>query len=180
MKDGGIHPANDPFCEIFSTPKVGHPVCLDCLKNHGKRHDACMEIAELNKKAKGSPAPSGPPTKVKGKYADFGELKESLQKAPEKRMTMIVDKLLLEGMSIEAILSEVEERKKTDFPENRDFKNAAIVQKHIRFRASKGWVFKIFKNGKVKLVDYAHEPQTVSFTAASEDDKKDEPDKKAA
>ena len=48
----GVHAANDPLCEIFSEPKAGHPACLECLKAHGKRYDACVEVSEEKKKEK--------------------------------------------------------------------------------------------------------------------------------
>ena len=174
----GVHPANDPLCEIFSDPKSGHPACQECLRDFGKRYDACVEAAEEKKKAKKAGKTGGPSTKVRGKYADFADLKSSLEAAPEKRLTMVVDKLLLEGHTMKEVLAEIEERKTQDFKDSNDFKSVAIIQKHIRYRASKGWVFTIFKNGKVKLTGYEQEPQTVNFTAPIDVPEEDE--KKAA
>ena len=173
----GEDPRNTPFCEIFGSPKARHPVCLECVKAHGTRYDACQEVAEAAKAAKGSGKSSGPSTKVKGKYADFAELKAALEAAPEKRLTMVVDKALLTGITMKDLLAEVEERKTTDFKDSKDFPTVGRIQAHVKFRASKGWVFTVFKNGKVKLTGYEHEPQTVDFTKAV-DDKAD--DKKAA
>ncbi len=179
-KSLGIHPANDPICDIFSDPKAGNPVCMDCLREFGKRYDACVEAAEEKKKAAASGSSrKGPSTKVRGKYANFGELKTALEAAPEKLLTMIVDKLLLEGYTMPDILAEVEERKATDFPKSKDFKSIAIIKKHISFRASKGWVFTVNENGVVQLTGYEHEPQKVSFTTPAVK-KEDEGEKKAA
>jgi hypothetical protein len=174
----GEDPRNTPFCEIFSSPKARHPVCLACIKEFGKRYDACQELAEEAKANKGADKASGPSSKVKGKYADFGELKKSLENAPEKRLTMVVDKALLAGATMKDLLAEVEERKTTDFKDSKDFPTTGRIQAHVKFRASKGWVFTVFKNGKVKLTGYEQEPQTVSFTKPV--DEKDEEEAKAA
>ena len=163
----GEDPRNTPFCEIFSSPKARHPVCLACVKEFGARYDACQSLAEAAKAAKkGSGKSSGPSSKVKGKYADFGELKSSLEKAPETRLTMVVDKALLAGTTMKDLLAEIEERKTNDFKDSKDFPTTGRIQAHVKFRASKGWVFTVFKNGKVKLTGYESEPQEVSFTSA--------------
>jgi hypothetical protein len=132
-KGAGIHPANDPICEIFSKPMAGHPECLACAKAHSKRFDACQIVAEEAKAAGSNGGPKGPSSKVKGKYKTFGELKENLEQAPEKLLTMVVDKLLLEGHTVKDILEEVEARKETQFtagkPGHNDFKNEARIKR---------------------------------------------------
>lgn len=161
----GINPANDPLCEIFGDPKSGHPACQDCLRDFGKRYDACVEAKEEAKKAKKAGSKGGPASKVRGKYSTFEELSAHLTAAPEKRLTMVVDKLLLEGYTLKDLLSEVEERKTLDFKDSNDFKSIAILKKHVAFRASKGWIFTISAEGSVKLTGYSDESQKVSWTA---------------
>ena len=174
----GEDPRNTPFCEIFSHPKARHPVCMECTSAHGERYDACIEIAEAAKADKKAGKSSGPSSKVKGEYVDFAELKASLEAAPEKLLTMVVDKALMAGVTMKELLAEVEERKTLDFKDSNDFPTTGRLQAHVKFRAGKGWVFTVFKNGKVKLTGYEHEAQTVSFTTAT--DEKADDEKKAA
>ena len=164
----GVHPANDPLCEIFSEPKAGHPACTACIQEFGKRYDACVEAAEAKKAAKGSAKSSGPASKVRGKYTTFEELAAHLTAAPEKRLTMVVDKMLLEGQTLKDMLAEVEERKTLDFKDSNDFKSVAILKKHVAFRASKGWVFTVGADGVVKLTGYTGNDEKVVWTAPAE------------
>jgi hypothetical protein len=151
----GVNPANDPVCDSFSSPKAKNDACTACPTDHGKRNEACLEIAEA---AKAKSAAKVTPEKrqtVKAKYADFSELKQSVEKADASRLTMYVDKLLVKGgLTFAEILTSVEARKKETKSDSTDFKNVSIVKKHIKYRATKGWVFTIFKNGKVKATDY--------------------------
>jgi len=151
----GVNPANDPVCDSFGSPKAKNQMCVDCASEHGKRNEACLEIAQA---AKAKSAAKVTPEKrqtVKAKYADFAELKESVEKANDARLTMFVDKLLVKGgMTLAEMLSAIEARKKETSSESTDFKNVSIIKKHIKYRATKGWVFTIFKNGKVKATDY--------------------------
>jgi hypothetical protein len=151
----GVNPANDPVCDSFSSPKAKNELCTKCPAEYGKRNEACLEIAQA---AKAKSAAKVTPEKrqtVKAKYADFAELKTSVEKADDARLTMYVDKLLVKGgMSFAEIVKAVEDRTKETNVEWRDFKNISIVKKHIKYRATKGWVFTIFKNGKVKATDY--------------------------
>jgi hypothetical protein len=151
----GVNPANDPVCDSFGSPKAKNDLCAKCPAEQGKRNEACLEIAQA---AKAKSAAKVTPEKrqtVKAKYADFAELKTSVEKADSSRLTMYVDKLLVKGgMSFAEIVKAVEDRTKETNVEWRDFKNISIVKKHIKYRATKGWVFTIFKNGKVKATDY--------------------------
>jgi len=167
-KGSGVHPANDPICEIFGEPKAGHPACGECMKTLAQRFDACMLFSQESKKSsKASSSAKGPSTKTRGKYKSFEELKENLERAPEERLTMVVDKLLLKGATPQEILAEAEDRRETDFPGNRDFKSINVVKKHIRYRAEKGWIFSTQEDGKIQLTGYSLEPQEVSFTPVS-------------
>ena len=151
----GIHPANDPVCDVFGSPKAKNQMCIDCATEHGKRNEACLTIAE---EAKAKAAKKVTPEKrqtVKAKYADFAELKDSIEKADDSRLTMFVDKLLVKGgMTMAEMLTAIEARKEETESTSTDFKNVSIIKKHIKYRATKGWVFTIFKNGKVKATDY--------------------------
>ena len=75
---------------------------------------------------------------------------------------MFVDKLLVKGgLSFAEMLAKIEEQKKVlvetgvhEAPST-DFKNVSIIKKHLKYRASKGWIFTLYKNGKVKATDYS-------------------------
>jgi hypothetical protein len=173
----GVNPANDPVCDSFGSPKAKNDLCAACPTDHGKRNEACLEIAEAAKaRATKKVTPEKRQT-VKAKYANFAELKESVEKADDSRLTMYVDKLLVKGgMSFAEIVSAVEARTKETGVEWRDFKNVSIIKKHIKYRATKGWIFTIFKNGKVKATDYAVDGNGLiedkAAEAAAEEDKK--------
>jgi uncharacterized protein (DUF302 family) len=146
----GVNPANDPVCDSFGSPKAKNSACAACPTDHGKRNEACLEIAEAAK------AKSTKKVTPEKRQADYAELKESVEKADDARLTMYVDKLLVKGgLSFAEIVSAVEARTKEIGVEWRDFKNVSIIKKHIKYRATKGWIFTIFKNGKVKATDYA-------------------------
>jgi len=151
----GIHPKNTPVCDSFESPSAKNEVCMTCAADAAARFDACNALAnEAKAKTSKKVTPENRET-VKGKYADVKELKEQINKASDKRLTMFVDKLLVKGsLTMPEILASVEERKKTTKSSSTDFKNVSIIKKHLKYRATKGWVFEILKNGKVKVVDY--------------------------
>ena len=173
-KSMGINPLNDPVCDVFGSPKAKNQMCIDCATDLGKRNEACLEIAQAEKAKSTTKITPEKRQTVKAKYADFGELKTSVEKADDARLTMFVDKLLVKGgLSFAEMLTSIEARKAEIKSESTDFKNVAIIKKHIKYRATKGWVFTIFKNGKVKATDYTAEggqiiDKTVEEPAADE------------
>ena len=158
----GVNPANDPICDSFSQPSPKNEDCATCPADHGKRNEACLALAEADKaKASGKKVTPEKRQTVKAKYADFKELRDSILKADNTRLTMFVDKLLVEGsLTYDEILSKITERKgelvKLGVMKevSTDFKNVAIIKKHLKYRSSKGWTFTVYKNGKVKATDY--------------------------
>jgi len=88
--------------------------------------------------------------------------------------------MLLKGASVKGIHEKVEELKQDKFKGSLDFKNATRIQSHIRFRASKGWVFSVDDKGVVKLVGYEKEPQKVSFALPKDGAEEKKEEKKAA
>jgi len=161
-KSLGVDPANDPVCDSFGQPSPKNEDCASCPADFGTRNSACMKIFEAEKaKASGKKVTPEKRQTVKAKYSDFKELRESVQKADDTRLTMFVDKLLVEGtLTYDEILAKITERKAelvslgVHKESSTDFKNVAIIKKHLKYRSSKGWVFTVFKNGKVKATDY--------------------------
>jgi hypothetical protein len=173
----GVNPANDPVCDSFGSPKAKNSACAACPTDHGKRNEACLEIAEAAKAKSTKKVTPEKRQTVKAKYADYAELKESVEKADDSRLTMFVDKLLVKGgLTFAEMLTAIEARKKETSSDSTDFKNVSIIKKHIKYRATKGWVFTIFKNGKVKATDYAVDGNGLiedkAAEAAAEEEKK--------
>ncbi len=163
-KNLGIDPANDPVCDSFGAPSPKNEDCAGCPGDHGPRNSACIAIFEAAKAKSGAGKKIVPEKRqtVKAKYVDFAELRESIEKADDIRLTMFVDKILVKGdLTYDEILAKITERKghlvKTGVHKevSTDFKNVAIIKKHLKYRASKGWIFTVFKNGKVKATDYS-------------------------
>ena len=177
----GVNAANTPVCDSFGSPKAKNDLCAACPGEHGKRSEACLEIAQ---EAKAKSATKVTPEKrqtVKAKYADFAELRESVEKADGSRLTMYVDKLLVKGgLTFAEMVTAIEARKAETDSKSTDFKNASIIKKHIKYRATKGWVFTIQKNGKVKATDYKVDGGGLIEDKATEAEAEAEEQKKAA
>jgi len=155
-KAAGINPLNNPVCDSFESPSAKNKVCMTCAAEFAKRFDACNELANAAKAGGSGKKPDAKRQTVKSKYADFAELKASIEKADPTRLTMFVDQLLVKGeKTLEGLLAAIEARKAEVKSTSTDFKNVSIIKKHMKYRASKGWVFTIHTNGHVAATDYA-------------------------
>jgi hypothetical protein len=76
----------------------------------------------------------------KSKYRDFDELKEHLTNAPDEKITMCMDKLLLRGARLSEMLFEIQEHNKR--LGSNDFRDTERIKAHIAFRETHDdWIF---------------------------------------
>ena len=76
----------------------------------------------------------------KSKYRDFDELKEHLTHAPDEKITMCMDKLLLRGARMSEMLHEMQEHNKR--LGSNDFLDDKRIKEHIKFRETHDdWIF---------------------------------------
>jgi mRNA-degrading endonuclease RelE of RelBE toxin-antitoxin system len=95
-------------------------------------------------------------------YTDFTALKKHLSSAKADTLTFFVDQLLLSANTLNELLDKVNEVKKVKFNESNDFKNLAILKKHIRYRQTHNRIcFSVNKKHQVRAinVDYKSEIQ---------------------
>ena len=76
----------------------------------------------------------------KSKYRDFDALKEHLVNAPEEKITMCMDKLLLKGARLSEMVREIREHNKR--LGSNDFLDVDRINRHIAFRETHdNWIF---------------------------------------
>ena len=76
----------------------------------------------------------------RSKYRGFDELKEHLTYAPDEKITMCMDKLLLKGGRISEMVDEIERHNRR--LGSNDFREVERIWRHIKFREEHdGWIF---------------------------------------
>jgi hypothetical protein len=89
---------------------------------------------------------------IRGRYDNWEDLIDHLENAPENKITMSLNKHLLERHTLDQLV-EIASRENERLGSN-DFRTVAIVRKHIKWLEDRGWIFNIDKNGAYKLVNY--------------------------
>lgn len=121
-----------------------------------KYHEGKMK--KKKRKTKKIPQKNYPPQlRKRGTYQDFEDLKDHLENAPDSKITMCMDKALIEGRTYDQLLEEMAKNNKR--LGNKEFLNISRIDRHIKWRKKNdGWVFKCLGEPKesntfVRLVD---------------------------
>ncbi len=91
-------------------------------------------------------------TIIRSRYDNWEDLIDHLENAPDNKITMSMNKHLLEPHTLEQLV-EIANNENERLGSN-DFRTVAIVWKHIKWLKARGWIFNIDKNGAYKLVNY--------------------------
>ena len=89
---------------------------------------------------------------IRKRYDDWEDLVDHLENAPTIKITMSLNKHLLERHTLNQLVK-IASRENERLGSN-DFRTVAIVLKHIKWLKARGWIFNINKNGAFKLVNY--------------------------
>lgn len=98
--------------------------------------------------------------RLRKNYDNFADLKKHLTSVKLKEidtLTFYVDRLLLTANSYDSLFKKIQKIKESKFKESNDFKNIAIVRKHINYRKKHNhFVFDYVDKTRFKLVDIAN------------------------
>ena len=91
-------------------------------------------------------------TIIRSRYDNWEDLIDHLENAPENKITMSMNKHLIERHTLEQLV-EIANSENQRLGSN-DFRTVAKVRVHIKWLKARGWIFNIDKNGAYKLVNY--------------------------
>jgi hypothetical protein len=99
--------------------------------------------------------------RLEKKYVSFKEMKKHLTSNKADTLTFAVDQLLLKANSLQDLIDKIAELKKVKFSESNDFKTAAIIKKHIRYRQTHNRVlFTVNKKNQIRMTNVDYESET--------------------
>jgi hypothetical protein len=82
-----------------------------------------------------------PQLRKRGSYEDFEDLKDHIENAPNTKITMCMDKALLEGRTYDQLLEEMAINNRR--LGSNDFLDIIRIDRHIKWRdKNDGWIFK--------------------------------------
>ena len=93
--------------------------------------------------------------KVRSSYPSFAELKRHLEEAPASKITMCMDKHLLDGGTLGELMGKVAQDNRR--LGSNDFKSESRIKAHIEHRRRKGWIIEENENKEFKLVGYRND-----------------------
>ena len=91
-------------------------------------------------------------TIIRSRYDNWEDLIDHLENAPENKITMSMNKHLIERHTLEQLV-EIANNENERLGSN-DFRTVAKVRVHIKWLKARGWIFNIDKNGAYQLVNY--------------------------
>ena len=89
---------------------------------------------------------------IRHRYDDWEDLIDHLENAPNNKITMSMNKLLLEPHTLDQLV-EIANSENERLGSN-DFRTVAKIRVHIKWLKARGWIFKLDKNGAYQLVNY--------------------------
>lgn len=98
--------------------------------------------------------------RLEKRYISFKEMKKHLTSNKADTLTFAVDQMLLKAHTLTELFDEINALKAVKFETNKDFKNLAIIKKHIRYRQTHNRiVFTKNKKDQVRMIalDYKAE-----------------------
>ncbi len=136
VKIDGPHPdACSP--ELFAGQDPNSKDCQDCKNDFPAAYGACTEATLRTAAArKAAKTAAGGGSK---RVATFEELRDAIVGDDSGRMTILIDKMLLEGHAVKDIVAITSDENTTRGGAR--YRSAANVYAHINARARQGWVF---------------------------------------
>ena len=175
------------FCAAVGEPNAQAPACKACKQGEGYpkgMHDYCASLDAGKAKAKADKKVVKIGGRVRPKYVDFADLKKHVKEAPSTGMSMVLNKLILDGKHTMAqLVNEAETVQAKDFDGKKGrshFKGVGDIKKHINWLADRGWVVTFTKAGVTKLTDYKAGEQGKTAFREKAKKKVDTEEKKAA
>ena len=99
--------------------------------------------------------------RLEKKYISFKEMKAHLTNNKADTLTFAVDQLLLKANSLQDLIDKIAELKEVKFSASNDFKNAAIIKKHIRYRQTHNRVvFSVNKKHQLRMINIDYESES--------------------
>ena len=89
---------------------------------------------------------------IRSKYDDWVDLQDHLENAPDDKITMCMNKHLLEPHTLDQLVQIANSENKR--LGSNDFRTVAKVREHIKWLKDRGWIFNVDKNGAYQLVNY--------------------------
>ena len=128
-------------CPTFGECDQTNDDCKACQNEFQAEYDFCLikrqEASAASGKKKGNGKGKG--GTVRSKYSTFTELETFLRGAPESRVTIALDKALLDKHSWKELTKIAGENNVR--LEGNDFLTASRIKAHVGFREKSGWMF---------------------------------------
>ena len=130
--------------------------CKACAKEAEKFFTKCVELSSVKKATTTTrrAASKSDGSNVRAKYDSFEEQRKHIKAAPDKNITMMMDKELLKGGSLTALVKRMAEWN-AKLGSN-DFLKEGRIKSHMKHREGRGWIYTWSDDGKtVKHTGYA-------------------------